>query len=461
MRLTTIFTISALATASFFGCRSDSKNNTDGNTGGEGGGGSGVTIQQVQNDQMPPGTPVTLRGVVVTAIDNFGGKMGDIWVEEPEGGTFSGVHIFGASTTDVAAIAVGDLVDVTGAVKDEFAYAGSGGSGGDTSGRTVTELKPASSGSMSVKKVGTGTVPAPVMVDALAIGMMSDADTQGPMFSGAWEPYEGVLVSLPHVSAVGAPKAFGKTGAADAYSFSITGVAKVEGNFTDITMSNISRNTCLNLTGVVDYFFDYLVLPRSAADIDTSATGCPAAETSCSDNVDNDGNGFADCADNNCIITSGAQGGNAACKPATDTITAIDQAADATPTGPTYPTTNVEIDNVYITAIAGNGKDFWISTNATASADNGLYVFSGGQTLPTGAVIGSKVNVIGTVSAFKAAATSTEVLPELKLLAATVVTAAPVNTCYGTMKGIWTWDGFNSKYAFLPLAVGTAGSGCP
>ena len=530
MRLTTIFTLSALATASFFGCRSDSKNNTDGNTGGEGGGGSGVKIQDVQNDQMPPGTPVTLRGVVVTAIDNFGGKMGDIWGEEPEGGTYSGVHIFGASTTDVAAIAVGDLVDVTGAVKDEFAFAGSGGSGGDTSGRTVTELKPASSGSLSVKKVGTGTVPAPVMVDALTIGMMSDADTQGPMFSAAWEPYEGVLVSVPHVSALGAPKAFGKTGATDAYSFDITGVAKVEGNFVDITMSGIARNSCLNLTGVVDYFFDYLVLPRTSADIDTSGTGCPAAETSCSDSVDNDGNGFADCADNNCIITSGATGGNAACKPMTDTISTIDTAADTTPSGPTYPTTNVEIDNVFVSAIASNGMDFWIASSLTAGPNGGLYVFSGGQSLPSGVAVGAKVNVIGKIQAYKAATTSTEVLPEVNLLNVSLVAAAgsaptastqtpasltvtatgrplvgslvkiatksqvttaqtmtnhytgvltnggttfeyigqivkdtnpATTTCYDTITGIWSWDGFNSKYALIPTAIPTPSATCP
>ena len=207
MRLTSFLAISTLALVA---CRSDSNNNTDGNNGGDGSGSNGasVTIQMVQNDAMPPGTPVTLRGVVVTAIDNFGGKMGDIWVEEPEGGPFSGVHIFGAASTDVAGLAVGDLVDVTGAVKDEFALTGSGG---DTTGRTVTELKPASSGSLKVTKTGTGTVPAPVVVDALMIGQMADADTQGPLFSAAWEPYEGVLVTVNSVSALGAPKSFGST----------------------------------------------------------------------------------------------------------------------------------------------------------------------------------------------------------------------------------------------------------
>ncbi len=528
MRLISFLALSSLATAGVIGCRSDSKNTTDGNTNGDGtGSGGDVKIQDVQNDQMPPGTPVTLRGVVVTAIDNFGAKVGDIWVEEPEGGTYSGVHVFGATTTDVGALAVGDLVDVTGAVKDEFAYGGGSNGSGDTSGRTVTELKPASAGSLSVKKVGTGTLPAPVMVDALMIGQMSDADTQGPMFSAAWEPYEGVLVSIPSVSAVGAPKAFGAKNP-DQYSFNITGVAKVESNMADVTMSNIGRNSCLNMTGVVDYFFDYLVLPRSAADIDTNGTNCPALETSCADMIDNDGNGFNDCSDNNCIITASATGGNLACKPATATISSIDTAVDANPASPTLPTTNIEIDDVYVTAIAGT--DFWVASSLTAGANGGLYVFSGGQPLASGLAVGAKVNVIGKMQAYKASATSTEVLPELNLLAATVVTAAgtqptastqtpatlnvaatgrpwvgslvtiqgknkvtvaqsmtnhytgtltngatpfeylgqivkdtngAVNTCYGDITGIWTWDGFNSKYALVPTTIPATTTGCP
>src|SRR5207249_6515043 len=62
----------------------------------------GQKIQDVQNDMMAPGTPVTLKGVVVTAIDTFGAKTGDIWVEEPEGGAFSGVHVYKADVNVVA-----------------------------------------------------------------------------------------------------------------------------------------------------------------------------------------------------------------------------------------------------------------------------------------------------------------------------------------------------------------------
>ncbi|MBS1124829.1 MAG: hypothetical protein H6Q90_7057, partial [Deltaproteobacteria bacterium] len=83
--------------------------------------GGSVTIQAVQNDTMPKGTAVELHGVVVTAIDAFGARTGDMWVEEVGGGAFSGVKMFGVPLDQLAALTVGDLVDVTNAEKDEFA----------------------------------------------------------------------------------------------------------------------------------------------------------------------------------------------------------------------------------------------------------------------------------------------------------------------------------------------------
>src|SRR5436853_2247743 len=62
-----------------------------------------VTIQEIQSTNMVAGTQVSVKGVVVTAIDTYGGKTGDFWVEEPGGGEFSGVHVFGAALADVGA----------------------------------------------------------------------------------------------------------------------------------------------------------------------------------------------------------------------------------------------------------------------------------------------------------------------------------------------------------------------
>src|SRR6185312_13366430 len=175
-----------------------------------------------------------------------------------------------------------------GAIKSEFALTGSGG---DSTGRTVTELEPASGGQITITKLGMSTTITPDKVDALAIGQLYDstmaATGGGTAFTNAWEDWEGVLIETDNVAAQGAPKAFGSTmpTPADNYSFGITGVAKVEGSLADITMSSIARSTCMDVTGVVDYFFVYLILPRSASDFDTTGTGCPTAEASCADSI--------------------------------------------------------------------------------------------------------------------------------------------------------------------------------
>ena len=93
-----------------------------------------VRIQEIQSPNMPKGTAVSVKGVVVTAIDSFGGRTGDFFVQEPGGGEFSGVKVFGAPLDQVAMLAPGDLIDITGAEKDEFALSS------DMSGRKVTEL---------------------------------------------------------------------------------------------------------------------------------------------------------------------------------------------------------------------------------------------------------------------------------------------------------------------------------
>src|SRR5688572_19326053 len=83
--------------------------------------GGSVKIKDVQNDTMPVGTAVEVRGVVVTALDNFGNRTGDFFVQDPEGGPFSGIKVFGAPLDQVATLQVGDVVDITNAEKDEFA----------------------------------------------------------------------------------------------------------------------------------------------------------------------------------------------------------------------------------------------------------------------------------------------------------------------------------------------------
>jgi hypothetical protein len=455
MRLPTLLACLSISASLFVACRSDDNNTPTDGQGSGSGSGNFVKIQQVQDDTMAPGTAVNLHDVVVTAIDNFGAKVGDIWVEEKEGGKRSGVHVFKAALSDVAMLTVGDEIDVKGAIKSEFALTGSNA---DPSGRTVTELEPASGGMITITKLGSSTTITPDKVDALAIGQMYDstmaATGGGTAFTNAWEDWEGVLIETDNVAAQGAPKAFGSTSPtpADNYSFGITGVAKVEGSLADITMSSIARTTCFGtMTGVVDYFYDYLVLPRSTADFATTGGTCPQAESLCGDSIDNDGNGFTDCADNGCIINA------TSCRMAT-TIAAIDAAGDANPASPTLPSGGISIANACVTAV--NGSDVYVAANALGAADGGLYVFGGGATLPTGVAAGTTVDVIGTVSAFKAkASTAPEGLIELAQLQITKDAApcTPAPAVTGLTAAQMTADATGHK--FIGSLVTLTGAG--
>ncbi len=378
--------------AAFFACRDDGGGGGGDDTAGGDAPASEQTIQDVQSMNMMPGTKVTLRGVIVTAIDNYGGKTGDIWVQEPGGGEFSGVHVFGAPLAQVSALAVGDIVDIEGAEKDEFAYMGMNGSGGDTSGRSVTELKPVSGGMMQVTKTGSGPVPAPVLVDALAIGQKA---TQAER-DAEWEKWEGVLIRVTNISATTSAECVGNAcNDKTLNKFEATGGIVVESalapfpgadpNSTPPKPGDINRADCLaGVTGVVDYFFDYLLLNT---ELMQNGTGCPVAEGAshaiCSDNLDNDGNGFIDCMDNGCVV------GDPACRAQT-TIPAVQA---------TTPTGYVELSNVTVTAIQFNKKHFWVSSNLASGANEGIYVFRGSSApvLDSNIVVGAKVNLIGRI----------------------------------------------------------------
>src|SRR5262245_6403138 len=101
-----------------FACSRGDADGVGGDNGGSDGGGDGDdTIFDIQSDAMPVGTAVTVKGVVVTAIDAYGSRKGGIYVQEPEGGAFSGVFVY-LSGTEAADLQVGNLIDLDGFVKD-------------------------------------------------------------------------------------------------------------------------------------------------------------------------------------------------------------------------------------------------------------------------------------------------------------------------------------------------------
>lgn len=395
-----LFATLAVSASLVVACRGGDDTNTPTDSGGSGSNnGSATKIQDIQNDAMAPGTAVNLKGVVVTAIDNFGDKKGDIWVEEKEGGKRSGVHVFNAPLDQVAGLAVGDVIDLKGAIKSEFALTGSNS---DMTGRTVTELEPANGGMITITKTGETMNIVPDKVDAVAIGQMYDPTMAalggGTAFSNAWEDWEGVLIEADNIASLGSPRSFG-SGAADQYSVKAAGIITIEGTQTDIKNSMIALNTCFGkMVGVVDYFYDYLLLPRSANDFTTDGTMCPLENAAggdgakCTDNIDNDGNGFKDCSDLSCETGVNAWLGTNGCQVA-DTMCGCSKnlasgtSVNAVNTQQATTSSAVYLRDVYITAINGTSS-YWVADSLTAAANGGVLVFS---KAPTGATVGQKI----------------------------------------------------------------------
>ncbi|MEZ4359423.1 MAG: hypothetical protein R3B48_04525 [Kofleriaceae bacterium] len=305
-------------------------------------------IQDVQNDAVADGTKIKLDGVIVTAIDAYGGRTGNFYVQEPEGGPYSGVLVFGAKLSDVAQLSVGDIVNLDGMEKDEFLPPN------DASLRTITELKPVTGGVISITKVGSGQPPAPAVLDALAVAAMPAAMAEAEM-----EKWEGVLVTISNVTQLYDPRPASSSDQTF-FEFSLNGGITVDTSLTAFPATSVADACYTSITGMGDYFYSYKVLPRSAADI-VVGTGCPAVETT--------------------------------------TIPEI-QAGSYARTGPVPDL--VRVNDVYITGVAGAGnfKSVWAAQSLTAARNEGVNIFVGSGIIPGGVNIGAKVNLVGTVVEF-------------------------------------------------------------
>jgi predicted extracellular nuclease len=361
-------------------CRGDSKDNgadaPGSSSDGGSDGGAGIRIQDIQGSGVSVNAPVEVRGVIVTAIDTYGARKNDLWVEEPEGGPFSGVHVFNVPKAQVDKLAIGDVVDITGGVKEEFKVGQ----------HTVTEIGAPSGATLTVTKTGTAAVPAPATVNALTIGQKATAAER----DAEWEQWEGVLITLTNVTQFSEATMVGSsTPDATLQSFKVTGGMLIESGLAAFP-DGVGVDACIaSATGVLDDISTYFVLPRSAADIALGGTACPPKEdgaAACGDGIDNDGSGFKDCDDNQCIVATST------CR-VVSTIEAIQATA---------PTKAIELQNVYVTGVALSKKSFWVSTDIAPAPNNGVFVFrsSNAPDLDAAIVPGAKVNVIGTVSEF-------------------------------------------------------------
>lgn len=258
----------------------DNNDNTNQNSNGNNNNLPDDTIYQVQDPSeasfIPEGGSVVLRGVVVTAVDLYGEYDGDVFVQEPDGGPYSGVLIYGPTVTGGALsdLSVGHVVNVTGQ-KAEFALTS------DTSGRTTTEIM---NGTIEIVELGTPLEPALISSPQL---LMEDP---------GGEQYEGVLVSVQNVRRV----------RVDNYdNVHCTGGLTVGPDLMDVAGATVADGCYARITGVLDYFFFYALLPRTAADIEqaSSSSVCDQSAEVCDDEQDNDGDGYIDCADEDCLGT--------------------------------------------------------------------------------------------------------------------------------------------------------------
>lgn len=381
-RTTTLGTLLCVALAAG-ACRGGGSSADDtGDDAPDGGGTDDVSIYSIQQDDGSLlGVEVNIRGVVVTAIDNYGERKGNIWVQEPDGGAYSGVLVYGIELTDVADLALGDVIDLEHVVVDEFALTE------DTSGRTTTEMTPPDGGTIIVTVTGQGTVPAPEVVDALAIGQMATEEAR----DAEWEKWEGVLITLENVSVLDELDQIGSTPQDPPFEeFKVTGPMRLDTSLALI--EPVTFDDCLaSVTGIGDYFFNYKVLPRETSAIVTGGTGCPAQEadtTGCTDGIDNEADGFADCADFSC------QAAVAECSTDT-TVVAIQM--DTFAEGAV-----VTLNDVFITGvdpIGTSSKGFWVSDSLAGASYNGLYIHTG-ATVPTGVAIGATADITGPISEF-------------------------------------------------------------
>jgi predicted extracellular nuclease len=216
------FSLVLLLLASATACRSGGAGGDDDD--GDDDVGDDTAIYDIQSDAMESGTAVTVRGVVVTAIDAYGKYKGDFYVQEPEGGAYSGVQVF-ASAEIAAGLEVGDLVDIEGAVKDEFALQE------DETGRKLTELKAAEGGALTVTKVGDGVVPEPVVVNPWDL-TASDEEA---------EKWEGVVVRFEGARVFYAPEKAESDMTRE--EMTVTGPYRVESALVDLDDA-IARDAC-------------------------------------------------------------------------------------------------------------------------------------------------------------------------------------------------------------------------
>ena len=206
--------------------------------------GDDTTIYEIQKGDISLDAVVTVKGVVVTSQMVLDGTKGAVFVEEPEGGEYSGIMLYLYDEVAAAWDApVGSIVDITGTYGEFY----------DNSQLTV--MAPA-----DITVTGTGDVPAPVVIAA------ADVDNMTPDVA---EKFEGVLVELDDVTVTNtADVGIGK--------FQVDDKALISDYFIypDNSFNNQVGDHYVAIKGPVLYAFnEFQVCPRTLDDLDKDGGG--------------------------------------------------------------------------------------------------------------------------------------------------------------------------------------------
>jgi predicted extracellular nuclease len=222
--------------------------------GSDGGVTTETTIPKIKDGTLAEMTKVLLKDVIITAVDDSGAYTGNVYVQEAAGGKGSGIVVYKPTRTDsggtIADLKPGDHVKVTGEVKH---YAPSSGWNVTSfpSKTVVRELIKA-----SITYISSGSAPTPMVVTLADLTTDPKADS-----------YEHVLVTVKSAKVTALPNTYGE--------FTLDGKLGVDD---ELYVHTPKANDCIDVTGVVDFFYGYKVYVRAAGDIQT-ATGCAVPPT--------------------------------------------------------------------------------------------------------------------------------------------------------------------------------------
>ena len=211
----------------------------------------GITIYQIQ-DIVAEGHPevgatVTVNNVLVTVnVD------GQLWIQEPEGGQFSGIYVE-EGELDITGINIGDMVNVTGVYTENEGNFGIDG---------LSTIEAA-----SIEVINAGLA---IFAEDVAFEDIDEEPEQ--------EAWESVLVALENAEVTDQ----NPDGDRDFGEFVVNDTIRVDDFLFEILPDPVNGATFEGLIGVVNFSFgNFKIEPRNAEDIIGFVQGDACAEVEC------------------------------------------------------------------------------------------------------------------------------------------------------------------------------------